>query len=66
MIKEIKYNGFTETPSDYESPDGDLASALNLVNEEGAMSPVFSPSQLFTLDDGDKVAYIHVNTNYEH
>lgn len=66
MIKEIKYNGFSETPSDYESPDGDLASSLNLVNEDEAISPVFSPSQLFTLDDGDKVAYIHVNTNYEH
>lgn len=33
MIKEIKYGGITTTPSDYDSPDGDLASAVNLLQD---------------------------------
>lgn len=66
MIKEIKYNGFTETPSDYESPDGDLASALNLVNEDEALRPVASPTTLFTLPSDYRVVFIHRNSGYKH
>lgn len=47
MIKEIKYNGFTTSPSDYECPDGDLAGSLGLICEDGALHPVQQPSELF-------------------
>ena len=31
MIKEIKYNGYSANPSDYECADGDLSVAMNLI-----------------------------------
>ena len=34
MIKEIQYKGYATEPSDYECPDGQLATSLNLINED--------------------------------
>lgn len=59
MIKEIKYNGYTATPSDYESPDGDLAGVLNLVPEDGSLRPVLPPRIMFKLKGGFNVLHIH-------
>lgn len=66
MQKEIKYNGFTETPSDYECPDGDLATVEGMVQEEEALRPVLPPKQLFRLPTGYKTAFIHKNSGYVH
>lgn len=70
-IKEIKYGGFTETPSDYECPDGDLATVSGLVPEDEALRPVQQPRREFTLPPNSgadywTVAYIHRNTGYKH
>lgn len=43
MIKEVKYMGYTAVPSDYECPDGDLATALGLVQEDGSLKPFEKP-----------------------
>lgn len=43
MIKELKYNGYTASPSDYECHDGDLSVAINFVPEDGTVKPVFPP-----------------------
>ena len=59
MEKEIKYTGITTTPSDYESPDGDLTPSLNLLNEHGSLSSLATPLTLFTLPDGWKLECIH-------
>lgn len=59
MVKEIKYTGFTASPSDYECPDGDLAAVLNVVPEEGSLSPVLPPLQLFKLTDGRILRFVH-------
>lgn len=59
MIKDIKYNGYTATPSDYECPDGDLAGAYNLVPEDGALHPILPPTVKFTLPDGYTLFFIH-------
>lgn len=64
MIKEIKYNGFSASPSDYESPDGDLASMINMVNEKGGLIAVTPPETIFTLESGQKVLYIHKTSDY--
>lgn len=66
MIKEIKYNGFTATPSDYECPDGELSAAINILPEEGEINPILPSSPLFTLPDGYKVVFIHTNSGYKH
>lgn len=59
MVKEIKYTGVTASPSDYECPDGDLAAAINVVPEEGSLSQVMPPRQLFQLADGGNVRFVH-------
>lgn len=59
MIKEIKYGGFTTTPDDYSSPDGDLAGLNNMVPEDGALRPVTQPTAMAVLPDGYKVMCLH-------
>lgn len=66
MDKEIKYNGYTATPSDYESPDGDLVGIINGVPEDGGIRPIFSPSEVFTAPSGTKVLLIHKGSSYKH
>ena len=63
MIKEIKYNGFTETPSDYSCPDGDLATAIGLVHEDEGLRPIQTPVLWFSLPDGYEVIFIHRHTS---
>lgn len=64
MIKEIKYNGCTAQPSDYESPDGDLALSVGMVPENGSLHPVMPPKVLTTWENVNRV-FVHKN-NYTH
>lgn len=69
MIKEIRYGGCTTTPSDYESPDGDLAIGLNLIPEEGGLQPVESPLKIASFVIGGshyRVVLIHKVPNRTH
>lgn len=66
MIQEIKYNGFTANPSDYESPDGDLAMSVGLVPEDGALKPVLPPKVLFSLGENQKVVFIHQTSAFKY
>lgn len=59
MTEEIKYNGLTTVPSDYECNDGDLSGAVNTVIEDGAVKPVYPPKTIFTPESGYRVVYIH-------
>ncbi len=67
MIKEIKYSGYTATPSDYECPDGDLAAAVNLIPEEGSLRPIAEPADVRQLGSNETLLYVHYaasNNNY--
>ena len=67
MIKEIKYGGYTGSPSDYECLDGDLAMSVNMVPEKSALHMVMPPEQLFILPQYHSVMCLHDmtgNTNY--
>lgn len=64
MIQEIRYSGITSSPSEYDCPDGDISSMMNLVNENGNLVPVTPPEVLYTLESGQKVMYIHKTSNY--
>ena len=66
MIKEIKYNGHTANLSDYESPDGDLATAIGLITEDGTLKPVLPPSEVLELNVGEAVKYIHTTSVFTH
>ena len=64
MNQEIKYSGFSVTPSDYECTDGALAASINLIHEDGALKPIPTPSVAFTPKKGHKVIYIHKGNDY--
>lgn len=49
MIKEIKYRGYTAVPSDYESSDGELSTAINLIPEDGDLKIINQPVTLQSL-----------------
>lgn len=66
MIKEIKYNGYSANPSDYECADGDLATTMGLIQEDGTMKPVLPPSLVLQLGEGESVKFIHKTTSYTH
>lgn len=66
MNKEVKYNGFTAVPSDYECQDGELAVSFNLIPEDGAIHSIPQPAVRFSIGKGRKL-YIHrigSTTNY--
>lgn len=66
MIKDIKYNGYTAQPSDYECQDGQLATSLNLINEDGQLKPIFQPKTRLQLPANCNVLYIHKTSVFEH
>ncbi len=59
MIKEVKYNGLSAVPSDYDCTDGDLAISMNLINEDGALRPIQPPCEVLTCPD----VYIPIATH---
>lgn len=59
MIKDIKYNGYTAQPSDYECADGDLSAVVNLVPEDGAVKPISKPKVIRNIGMGNSVLCIH-------
>lgn len=64
MIKEIKYGGYTVSPSDYDSPDGDLALSFNLVPKNGELHGMHTPFTIGSLQKGEELIFIHtVNDN---
>lgn len=50
MQKEIKYNGYTASPADYLSADGDMASMLNCIPERGVLKAILPPQEVKTFD----------------
>lgn len=66
MTNELKYNGYSAEPSDYECADGDLATSIGLIQEEGAVKPLFPPSVVHSFEKGLTVKYIHETVNFRH
>lgn len=64
MIKEIKYNGCTANPSDYECADGDLTTAIGFVPEDGTMKPVLPPSLVLQIEGMKKLFHIHKTASF--
>lgn len=67
MIQELKYNGITTVPSDYECPDGDMSGMINAVIEDGVVRPLCPPTEIYAPETKAQVKYIHKvgeKTNY--
>lgn len=65
MIKEIKFNGYSATPSDYDCPDGDLAVAMGIVPENGALHGIVGGTPVRRLYEMS-VVYVHETSAYKH
>ena len=66
MIQNIKYNGYSASPSDYECQDGDLAGAIGLVPDNGAMKPILPPSVIMQCEENERVVFIHSSYSFIH
>ncbi len=66
MTNELKYNGHSANPSDYECNDGDLATSIGVVPEDGTMKPILPPEEIMELGIGDVVKFIHETSNFKH
>lgn len=63
MIKEIKYGGMSNVPSDYECADGELAAAVNVVNENGELRSFLHPDPIMTITG--TLMFVHKGKGYE-
>lgn len=60
MIKDISFNGVTQSPSDHVCTDGDLATCLNLLPEDGVLKPIGQGIPTGeTLSEGEEIIYVH-------
>lgn len=66
--QDVIFQGLTHSPSDYACQDGELATCLNLINEDGALHPIHQPvvaEPNITLDAGDTIELVHKVTHDE-
>ena len=66
MIQEVKFQGLSHSPSDYEAQDGELGTCLNLINEDGALHPIARPvvvDENITIPDGASIELVHKVTH---
>ena len=72
--QEVIFKGLTNSPSDYDCQDGELATCLNLINEDGALRPIHQPvvaEPNITLPNNScSIRYVHnvthANKNHSH
>ena len=72
--QEVIFAGLTNSPSDYDCQDGELATCLNLINEDGALHPIHKPvvaEPNITLPNNScSIRYVHnvthANKNHSH
>lgn len=62
---DIDFQGLTNVPSDYACQDGELATCLNLIPEDGELHPIGGKKivESFGLPAGAKIAFVHKVTH---
>lgn len=58
-FNEIVFGGMSNVPGDYDCGDGELASSMNLINEDGGVRGLERPVVKFRIDDGDRLLVVH-------
>ena len=66
--QEVILKGLTNSPSDYDCQDGELATCLNLINEDGALHPIQQPiivesSKNITIHQYSSIELVHKVTH---
>ena len=62
----ITYKGVTHRPNNATSPDGELALCLNLVNDNGTLTPLEQPTTIAPLPAQLHAIFIHKSEGYKH
>ena len=60
--QDVIFKGLTHSPSDYDCQDGELATCLNLINEDGALHPIHQPvvvDENIYIPDGTTIEMVH-------
>ena len=60
--QDVIFKGLTNSPSDYNCQDGELATCLNLINEDGALHPIHQPvvvDENIYIPDGTTIEMVH-------
>ena len=60
--QDVIFKGLTNSPSDYDCQDGELATCLNLINEDGALHPIHQPvvvDENIYIPDGTTIEMVH-------
>ena len=60
--QDVIFQGLTHSPSDYDCQDGELATCLNLINEDGALHPIHQPVMVdenIYIPDGTTIELVH-------
>ena len=66
MQQNIKYTGLANNPSDYDCPDGQLATAIGLVSEDDALKGVPQPTSQMILPVGCAIIRLHKTSAFTH
>lgn len=64
--QDVIFQGLTHSPSDYNCQDGELATCLNLINEDGALHPIHQPVYVndnVTIGANEKIEFVHKVTH---
>ena len=64
--QDVIFQGLTHSPSDYDCQDGELATCLNLINEDGALHPIHQPVDAgtgITLGVDNTIEFVHKITS---
>lgn len=66
--QEVILKGLTHSPSDYDCQDGELATCLNLINEDGSLHPIQQPiivesSKNITIHQYSSIELVHKVTH---
>lgn len=66
MNKEIPFSGYSTTPSDFDAPDGSLASAVNVIAEDGGLRPLSQPNITIEIPKDVTLLFLHKTANFTH
>ena len=69
MIKEINYKGVTESPSDYESLDGELSVSINAIHDSQGVKPILPYKRAMRYErnlDYKEIVFVHTTSKFKH
>ena len=64
-VNNITMTGLARAMSDLDAKDGELSVSHNIINDHGAMRPIWVPEDVMTLQGGEELVYVHRTAEYK-